>query len=82
MIIISLISIYNEFSLEVKIEIYHQTISVITKYIFKSWLLCILIGLGIILVKVVVKGILIMGVNGSVWQCHPIIIGISIDNEE
>lgn len=79
---IRLIFIHKKDFLEVKIGIYHQTIKVITKDMFKSLLLCILVWLEIALKKPVVEGILKICIDKSVWQCHLIITGMSIDYKE
>lgn len=77
--IIELFFIYKRGSLKVKIEIYDQTIRVIIKSIFKSFLSCIIVWQEIGLEKVAVEIILMMYANWSVWQYHPIIVNIDIN---
>ena len=95
-IMIALICIHKDDLLGVKIEIDHQTIKVINKiaYNYRStnitnedWFLCLaIIILGwlyiIALEAVAVEGILIICVDGHIWQCHLIISDISDNYEE
>lgn len=79
---ISLILIYKRDSLGLKIEIYYQTMGVMTKRIFKSLFLYIVVLLRTVLEKLVVKDVLIMYVDKSLQQCHSIITGMSVNYEE
>lgn len=63
-------------------EIYYQTMRVITKGIFKSLFSCIIVWLGITLENLVVKSVLIMCANASIQQCHSIITGMTINYEK
>lgn len=63
---ISLIPINKKDSLKVKIEIYHQTIKVITKDIFKSLFSFMIVSSKTTLEKAVIEGVLIIYANRSV----------------
>ena len=84
------IAIHKRDLFDVKMEIYHRTMGVITKdkcnnrhssdkfpsLHFENWQ-------DIIALKSVVgKGLLIMCADRNVWQCHPIIAGMSVDYKE
>ncbi len=80
--IVGLIPIHKRDSLEVKIEIHHQTMVMITKDIFKSLFLCIVVCPGTSLEKAVVEGLLMMCADRSVRRCHTIIVDMSINYKE
>lgn len=80
--IIEPIYMYKKDSLKVKIKIYHQTLAVIIKSIFKSFLLYIIVWLGTALKKMVVKGVLRLFANKTIQQCYLVIINMSINYKE
>lgn len=55
---------------------------VIRKNILKFLFLCIIVSLKIVLEKTVVENLLIICINKNTWQCHFIIVSISIDYKE
>ena len=93
---VALIPIFKGDLLDVKIEIYHQTMRVIikgacnhrlTNITNKDWFLCLaLVTLGwlyiIALEAVAVEGILMICADRNVWQYHLIIGSMSVDYEE
>ena len=79
---IGLILIYKEDFSKVKIEIYYQTIGVITKNMPKSLFLYIVIWLRIGLEKAAVENVLMISANKNRWQYHPIIIDMIVNNKE
>lgn len=64
--IIGFISIYKENILEVKIEIYYQSMGVITKNMFKFLLLHIVVWLRIVSENAVIKNVLMICINRSI----------------
>lgn len=81
-IIIELIPIYKGDFHEVKIQIYHQIMGVITKDIFKSFLLYIVVWQDTVLEEAVVKDLLMICANGKIHQYCLIIESISVDYKE
>lgn len=79
---IGLISIYKRDSLKVIIKIYHQPIGTIIKDKFNSLFLCIVFSLRIALEKMAVKYILMICIDGKIWQFHLIIADINVDYKE
>ena len=87
---VGLIPIHKGDSFDVKMEIYHQTMGVITKgkcnnrhssdkfpgLRFENWPDIIALE------SAAIESLLIMCADGNVWQCHPIVAGISVDYEE
>lgn len=79
---IELIRIYERDFIRLRIEIYHQTMAVIIKDIFKFFLLCIIVKLRIALRKLSIEDVLMIGIDKSIWEYYSIITGISIDYKE
>ena len=87
---VGLISIHKGDSFDVKMEIYYQTMGVITKgkcnnrhsldkfpgLRFENWPDIIALE------SAVVEGLLMMCADGNVRQCHTIVAGMSVDYEE
>ena len=80
---VGLIPIHKRDSLEGKMEIYHQTMGVITKYKSKCHVLHKAIWPNVTaLEKAAIDGLLMMCADGNMRKCHPIIAGMSVDYEE
>ena len=93
---VGLILIHKGHLLGMKMKIYHQIMRVIikgrcnhkpTNITNKDWFLYLALGirgrLYIIASEIVaVEDILMIYADGNVWQCHPIIGGISVDNKK
>ncbi len=81
--IVGLIPIHKRDSLEVKMEIYHQTMGVITRCKSKCHILHKMIWLNVTaLEKAAIKSLLMMCTDRNVRQCYPIIASISVDYKE
>lgn len=65
-----------------KMEIYTQTMGIITKIIFKSFVLYIVVWQKTVLEMLILERILMICVNGSLQQYYITITSMSIDYKE
>ena len=80
---VGLILIYKEDFFKVKIEIYYQTIRIITKCKSKCHILHKVIQPNITaLEKAAIESLLMMYANENMQKCHPIIADMSVDYKE